>query len=497
MSGPSLEQQVREALAVIEQLRGDNEVLRADYEALRAENLALADRVAALESELKKDSTTSSKPPSMDPVGPRQSRAERRAEARSAKRAQGKQPGSAGTNLKRRPPEVTIEHQPACCAGCGADLADAELVGEVRRQVIDLPPVEPTVVDHVAYRCRCRCGTETTAEFPPHAKAPVCWGPGVRALAVYLLDRQHLPVERTAELLADLLDAPVSTGWLCQVQLEGAGKLAPFIIELRDRLGVEPVVHADETGTRVRTTKHWMHTLTTNLLTLIAAHPNRGRQALDDIGILATYTGTVVHDGYASYDGYDSATHAQCGAHLIRHLTDIGQTATHTAWTGAMIAVLLDAKAASEHAAERGQPRVDTRTARALRRRYHQTLDQAFSLLPDGRPPQRRHRGGWSIYDRKAWNLATRMTNHADDILRLLEDTRVPLDNNTAERALRMVKLHDKISGCFHSLAGAEAFADIRSYLQTANNHGENLLGVLRQLFTDGPWLPPNPAFGT
>ena len=51
--------------------------------------------------------------------------------------------------------------------------------------------------------------------------------------------------------------------------------------------------------------------------------------------------------------------------------------------------------------------------------------------------------------------------------------------------------IHDKISGTFHSLTGAEAFADIRSYLQTAANHGENLLGVLTKLFTDGPWIPP------
>jgi hypothetical protein len=33
--------------------------------------------------------------------------------------------------------------------------------------------------------------------------------------------------------------------------------------------------------------------------------------------------------------------------------------------------------------------------------------------------------------------------------------------------------------------------------LQTAANHDENLLGVLHQLFTNGPWLPPNPAMGT
>jgi transposase len=81
----------------------------------------------------------------------------------------------------------------------------------------------------------------------------VCLGPEVRSLAVYFLDRQHVPVERTAELIADLLGVEVSTGWLCQVQLEAAARSAPFVTELKDRLGVEPMLHADETGTRVRT----------------------------------------------------------------------------------------------------------------------------------------------------------------------------------------------------------------------------------------------------
>jgi hypothetical protein len=365
------------------------------------------------------------------------------------------------------------------------------VVGEVRRQVIDLPKVTPAVIDHVAYRCRCRCGTETVADFPPEAKAPVCWGLQVRALAVYLLDRQHLPVERCAELISDLLGAEVSTGWLCQIQLEAAGKLVPFITNLKDRLAGEPVLHADETGTRLRTTKHWVHTVASGLLTLIAIHPKRGRKALEDIGVLGAYAGTLVHDGYASYDFVVAASHAQCGAHLVRHLKNVGQTELFKNWAQAMIAVLLDAKAASEAAADAGQFSVDRRTARAIRRRYQSCLDKAFATLPEGPPPRRRHQGGWTIYERAAWNLAVRMRDNADQVLRLLDDTAVPFDNNTAERALRMVKLHDKISGTFHSLAGAEAFAAIRSYIQTAANHGENLLGVLTKLFTDGPWIPP------
>jgi transposase len=484
VGAPSVREQLRETLAIIEQLRTDNE-------ALRAENASLRDRIAHLESELKKDSTTSSKPPSTDPIEPRKSRAERRAEARAAQRRQGKQPGSPGAHLTRRDPDLVIDHRPGCCGGCGADLTGTVVVGEVRRQVVDLPKVTPVITDHVAYRCRCSCGTETLAAFPPEARSPVCFGPEVRAFAVYLLDRQHLPIERTAELIADLLGVEVSTGWLCQVQLEAAGKLTGFIGDLKDRLAAEPVLHADETGTRVRTTKHWVHTVCSGLLTLIAVHPKRGREALEDIGVLGAYTGTLVHDGYASYDHLHAVDHAQCHAHLVRHLKDVGKTDLYRAWTSEMTSLLLDAKAASEDAAAASQSRVGRRKAAAIRRRYQACLDQALALLPPGPPPRRRHQGGWTIYQRQAWNLATRMRRDGADVLRLLDDTRIPADNNPAERSLRMIKLHDKISGTFHSLTGAEAFTRIRSYLQTAAKHGENPIDVLRQLFTQQPWTPP------
>jgi transposase len=260
---------------------------------------------------------------------------------------------------------------------------------------------------------------------------------------------------------------------------------------LKDRLAGEAVLHADETGTRVRTVKHWVHTVCSGLLTLIAVHPKRGRQAIEDIGVLGAYAGTLVHDGYASYDYLLDAAHAQCGAHLVRHLKSVGQTERYKTWTSTMIAVLLDAKTASEHAATTGASQVERRKAATIRRRYHACVNQAFALLPAGPPPRRRHQGGWSIYQRQAWNLATRMKSGAPDILRLLDDTAVPFDNNPAERSLRMIKLHDKISGTFHSLAGAEAFTAIRSYLQTAANHDQNLLDVLTQLFTNGPWIPP------
>jgi transposase len=378
-----------------------------------------------------------------------------------------------------------------CCEACGADLAGAELTGEVRRQVIDIPEIRVRVIDHVAERRRCSCGHETLGVFPPEARAPVCWGPEVRAFALYLLDRQHLPLERTAELLAELLDAPVSTGWLCAVQVEAAGKLAGFITTVKEQLSKEPVICADETGTHVGLVKHWVHTLSTNLLTLLVVHPKRGIEALEDIGVLSDYQGTIVHDGWSPYDACAQATHVQCSAHLIRHLKSVGRTAEFANWCAEMIEILVAVKHASETAAEKGRPKVGRVRAKTLRHGYHSVLDDAFALLPEGPKPRRRGEGGWSDAQRKAWNLATRMRSQADDVLRALDDTRVPTDNNGAERSLRMVKLHDKVSGLFRSLAGAGAFATIRSYIQTAALNGINRLDALRLIFTTGPWMPP------
>jgi transposase len=466
------------------------EVLREQQEVLRAEVESQIDRIAALEAELRRNSENSSKPPSQDPVAPRQSRAERRRAARESVRRQGKQPGAPGANLSRRVAAAVVTHAPASCSSCGADLAGAEVVGEVVRQVLDVPAVSVSATDHVAERRRCPCGHETVGTFPPAVRAPVCWGPEVRALAVYLMDRQHLPLERTAELLAELLDAPVSTGWLYSVQAEAAGRLQEFVDVVKAGLVVSPVLHADETGTRVGVDKRWVHTLTSNLLTLLVVHPKRGREAMADIGVLGDYAGTLVHDGFASYDGLVGLTHAQCGAHLVRHLANVGRTDRYSPWCNEMTALLLAAADAADAAAAAGRGKVHSRTAATIRLRYHEILVRAFALLPAGPPPRRRHRGGWSICEREAWNLASRLRDNADDVLRLLDDTAVPLTNNAAERSLRMVKLHDKISGTFRSEDGARAFATIRSYLQTAALNRKNRLEVLRDLFTTGPWLP-------
>lgn len=118
----------------------------------------------------------------------------------------------------------------------------------------------------------------------------------MRAYAVYLLVRQHLPVERTAEILSDLLGAPVSTGWLAGLTGQAAEGLVPFLDDLADHVAGTDVVHADETGARVAWVKWWFHVACTAVFTFLGVHHRRGVVATDELGVLGRFRGTMVHD---------------------------------------------------------------------------------------------------------------------------------------------------------------------------------------------------------
>ena len=467
--------------------------LRAEIEVLRSEN-------AELRARWGKDSGNSSSPPSRDGRDRRTRRAEEREARKQARidggggvdRKPGKQPGAPGATLQRRRADRTVTHAPGSCVRCAASLIDAPVVGTATRQVLDIPPPRVDVTDHVVEKRRCSCGHVTSGAFPAEATAPTCWGPRIKAVAVYLMIRQHIPLERAHEAVSVLFDAPLSEGTLAGLSVDAAERLAPFMTELAALIRSSAVVCADETSCKTGRSTSWVHTASTSELTLLAHHARRGIDAIIAIGVLPGYRGVIMHDGLATYDRTElaEASHAQCAAHLARHLTDVGTYYKHTAWTTAMRSVLHDAKRASEHAANAGLTAVPAPINTAIRARYQHTLDLADAALPTGSPPKRRNRGGWFHRDRDAWNLAQRFRHEHDQILRLLNDTRIPADNNEAERSLRMCKLHDKIAGCFRNPRHAEAFCTIRSYIQTGQKQGQNTLDNLTRLYTDTPWLP-------
>ena len=441
----------------------------------------LTARVEELTGQVNRNSSNSSVPPSSDGL------TKKPALPRKRGGKAGKQPGTPGRHLSQiDDPDVVVEHRPVACRGCGAGLDAAEPVSASRRQVFDLPPIRLHVTEHRAVRCRCACGTETSGTFPVVASAPACYGPGVRAAIVYLTTVHHLPVARAAEVLGDLVGAPVATGTVAGVTGEAATKVAPTVEVIGRMLADSKVVCFDETGARVAGSLHWVHSASTGRLTHYSVHKRRGRQAMDAAGILPNFHGVAVHDCWSPYRHY-TVDHALCAAHLLRELTAAAETGRQH-WATTMSRVLLEALHATDAARKQGRDRIEPTVLADIVARYDAAIAAGHAANPP--PPEKSGRRGRTAKSKPA-NLLERLDVLRDDVLRFTVDLEVPFTNNLAERDIRMTKLQQKISGCWRTLAGAEAFATIRSYISTARKHDINVLDALRQAFDGNPWTPP------
>ena len=488
----SLEVRLAELELLVARLTSDNEALRVENAMLRAENDTLRAEVAALKSKGSKHSGNSSMPPSRDPAGERQRQSVER-QARKQRRnggtvrRAGGQPGAVGTTLTMTdtPDHVEI-HTPDVCGGCGKALDDTDPVGVQRRQVIDVPPVVPVITEHRALTkiCRC-CATSNTGRFPDSVRAPISYGPRVRAFVVYLLARQHLPIERCRETVRDMCGITMSTGTIDAIYTDAAHRLAGFITTLTAMLRAMTVIHVDETSDRVGTQTCWMHVVSTRMLTLIHASTTRGIQAVHDAGVLAGYTGVIIHDRLAMYWQFSRARHQACGAHLIRDLAHVADVATQRVWATAMSGLLVEINDACDHARTSGLKALAPQRQRLFAARYDQIVGDAHTANPPPVSGRKQNR-----LERDSHNLATAFTTHRAAILRFMYNLDVGFTNNQAERDLRPVKIHRKISSCFRRIEGAQRFAIVRSYLSTTRKHDIPAINALTDLFNNQPWLP-------
>ena len=452
---------------------------------------ALYRRLVELEARVLKDSHNSSKPPSSDGLS-------KKPNPKSLRRASGRkvggQKGRDGSTLERVAlPDVVVQHAlPEICDECGGTL-DQAVVTDERRQVFDLPRTRYEVTEHRVLEARCACGKVHCSRFPDSVPHLVQYGPTIKAAAVYLTQYQLLPMERTAQLLNDLYGLRLSPGTVQASIAQAAQGLAPTVASIAEAVKCAPVVHFDETGQRVGGRLRWLHAAVTATLSWYGAHDKRGQAAMDAFNIMPGFKGVAVHDGWVPYKDYD-CTHALCNAHHLRELVYLAET-TGQAWPQRMIDLLCAAKAEADQARRaRELPAGQTASAlseqrlRHYRRRYQAILTEGERLNPESlRKAGRRGR----VKQSTATNLLGRLRRYTDDVLRFLYDQTVPFDNNQAERDIRMPKLKQKISGCFRTIQGADAFCITRSYLATMRKQGRDLFHSLILTFQG---QPPQPA---
>jgi transposase len=457
----------------------------------------LTQRVAELERRLAADSSNSSRPPSSDAPWSKQPAKKRSSRTRSGRKP-GKQPGSASSSRSLiDDPDQRLEIHPARCLSCDASLRGADEQGRQRRQVVDVaatPPPTVTEYQRVSKVCPC-CETVTTPDWDDPAVpiehrqivaapgSPVRIGPETLARAALVTCAHYLPIGRARDLLEKLTAIDVSTGFLAAVRGRAARRLEKnFLGHMKTLRTGAPVLHADETTGRAAGKLSYVHVACTEYLTLLHVG-GRGSEDIDAGGVLPGFTGVLVRDGYAGYEHLIGALHAWCGAHLLRDLRSISDADPDgQLWAVAMANTLVEAHPVARVAREAGAEALDAVTLSGIRNYYHGALARGVDDNRDAHSP----------LATDARTLIRRFRRFEDMILRFATDLTVPFSNNTAERAVRPVKVQQRTSGgAWRTLAGLVDFTIVQSYLDTATKWGTDKLHVLRELFTTGAWLPP------
>ena len=445
-----------------------------------------------LQGRLALNSRNSSKPPSQDGYvkpKPKSLRGE------SGKKSGG-QPGHPGATLKpvEKPDKIEVHTLSSCPCGCGGDLSEQPILGYESRQVFDLPPQKLVVTEHRVEVKRCPLSGELVhTPWPVGITAPVQYGPDFLAWLTYLNTQQFIPLARIDQMSFDLFGQHVSQDTILNAIKTVGKELLPFTEAIKEQLLLEPVVGGDETGVRVENKLHWLHILSTATMTWYGIHQKRGQEALDFFAILPEFMGRLVHDCWQTYLDLP-CLHALCNAHILRELVFIHEECNQV-WAKSLFDLLLDMNKKREEEKLVASCFPPERLLE-WHQQYQKILGEGRAVNPPLSPmpnvPKKRGRKKQT----KAQNLLDRLEDHEDWVLAFLHDFQVPFTNNQSEQDARMMKVKQKVSGCFRTFEGAELFARIRSYISTVRKQGRSILRDLKAAINGSPFIPRVTASG-
>jgi hypothetical protein len=462
---------------------------------LKAVVADLRERLEAAERAGSRNSGNSSMPPGSDDLpGRKPPRRQQRAAERAERKKRGKQPGSPGASMAWEVPDRTEDHYPEGACACGRDLAAAADLGVARSyQQEEIPAGPAERVQHDLHRAGCACGRTHVAPRPAGVPdSALSIGFRLRALAVYLMVFQHVPVERCRQLIADVAGAAVPDGFIHSCLAKAASLAADAVALIRALITAAPVAGFGETTLRSGPAgdKKYVHGAFTELYSAFWLGA-RSLEAMQDAGILPGFAGIVVSDRYQNYfhpRWEHVAGNQACLAHILRDYQDCAESYPGAVWPVQAQRALRGLIRAWHAAREQGLPAIPTEVLKPLAHEFRHAVLAGLASVPRVPGPKN------STKQKPGRELPEFCRDRRGDVLRFTTDTGIWPTNNISERGVRPLKTQQKISGRLASDDVTQDRLDIRSYIDTARKHGKNAMDAPHDLMLGTPWQPPAQA---
>jgi transposase len=436
-----LKNEILELRVIIEQLRSDIAMLKGG-----------------------KNSRTSSTAPSQD-IG----RSNKYSLRQPSDKPSGGQKGHSGHNLPlSSTPDEIIHHEPHKCEHCGEDIQNIASDSFTRRQIVDIPPINPTYTEHRVHTKTCpHCGTKNNAKFPESVNVPIQYGSNIQALIGYLSVYQSIPYKRICSLFK-VFGLNISQGTVDNILERLSNKSQKIYDDIKNKIQASDVVGADETGCRVNGKKHWFHVWQNQFQTLIVSFASRGYKVIETHFVDGFKKSIYVSDCWSSQLKVAAKEHQLCFAHLLRELTNFIEN-LNSQWSRDMKNLFMRALEL------KNRMRVEDYSNPPLEViKINAELDQLLKV-------------DCSTFHKKEQAFVKRLIKNRQSIFTFLSYMYVPPDNNASERAIRNVKIKTKVSGQFRNAEGkgADRYAKIRSVIDTTIKNGMEVYDSLTKLAMD------------
>jgi transposase len=439
-------------------------------------------KVAQLEAELaavKKNSSTSSKPPSSDIVKPPRPKSKR-------KRKRGGQRGhQRHERLAFEADQIddTVEYTLSDCPDCGARLKLRDEPPRIVQQV-ELVAKPTQVAEHraLAYWC-AKCQKTHYAAINPAVRKAGLFGPALTTLVAYLKGACHCSFSTIRKFVRDVLKLNVSRGYLAKLIAKVSDSLQFAYDALLALLPQQKVVNTDETGHKTNGKALWTWCFRAPLFTLFKISPSRGADVLLQV-LRSEFDGLLGCDYFSAYRKYMRECNVLvqfCLAHLVR---DLKFLTTHphgrTRVYGERVLKAVRALFAVIHRRDRMKP-------------------EAFQAALENAGDELWANAVWQVPNTKeARNLARRFEKHGASYIRFISTPDIDPTNNLAEQAIRFVVLDRHVTQGTRSQVGQRWSERIWTVIATCQQQGRDLFSFLADAISasfqgnSSPSLQPN-----